>query len=228
MSVPPPPPQPPGRAGVPSHPPVPLGDPPGPAAAGVAQAGSPVGYGVTCTPPWSPTAGKVLGINNAHCFPLMNITDLPGRQLRAPAGGAGASPASPRPGTPPAPTCRGSPQAAGPCLHPIAACHCPGYRWGPWAEPGEGGARGYQGLRAVRRGGSLPLLTHPPPCPRTGSGLVGRGIHSWWERKSRGPKDARSSPAPRSCRVTPVPVPGPQQHPLPAVGPGLGQGTARV
>lgn len=184
---PPPPPQPPGRAGVPSHPPVPLGDPPGPAAAGVAQAGSPVGYGVTCTPPWPPTAGKVLGINNAHCFPLMNITDLPGRQLRAPAGGAGASPASPRPGTPPAPTCRGSPQAAGPCLHPIAACHCPGYRWGPWAEPGEGGARGYQGLRAVRRGGPCPSS----PTPRR---VLAQGLASWGEGSIHGGRENPAAP----------------------------------
>lgn len=171
------PPKPPGRpgAGVPSHLPVPLwGSPPCPAAAGVALQGSPVGYGVTCTPPRPPTAGKVLGIHNAHCFPLMNITDSPGRQLRAPAGEAGASPASPRPGTP-QPRLPGVPAVAGKStgLAPAFSPPLPVTPVTPTGVPEQNQGWGVQGLGTVPRGG--PYTSSPPP-------LTSHGVQPCGER----------------------------------------------
>lgn len=150
--------------GSPPTPGIPRG-PTGPAAAGVTPLGSPRGvWGhLHPTPAAPPPAGKVLGINNAHCFPLMNITDLPGRQLRAPAGGAGASPAFPRPGTPlPSPDVPGVPAAARQS-EGLAAAFTPLPPWvslGSWSKT-RGKLGGVQGL-GVSPGGSLPLLTSPP------------------------------------------------------------------
>lgn len=53
------------------------------------------------------------------------------------------------------------------------------------------------------------LLLTSPPCLCTGYGHVGRGIGLCWERKSRGPKDARSSPSSTELRGDPSPCPQP-------------------
>lgn len=215
------PPEPPGRAGagVSSHPRYPSGTHRSCCRGGDTARVPPWGMGSPAPHPCGPPpAGKVLGINNAHCFPLMNITDLPGRQLRAPAGGAGASPAFPRPGTPlPSPDVPGVPAAARQS-EGLAAAFTPLPPWvslGSWSKT-RGKLGGVQGL-GVSPGGSLPLLTSPL-YPRTGSGCGGRWVGSCWERNALSPEDARSSPARQRCRVTPVP--GPQQCPLPTEGPG--------
>lgn len=157
----PPGPEPPSRAGagVPSHcPRFLLGDP-----RGWHCPGPPWAVGVTCTPSRPPMAGKGLGINNGHCFPLMNVTGSCG--LRP--GERGASPASPRPGNPqPRPAGGACGCGAGPRLDTAAACHCLGCRWGPWAELGDGGAGG---------GVSLPLLTSPLSLHR----VWPRGKRDW-------------------------------------------------
>lgn len=129
-----------------------------------------MGYEVTCTPPRPPTTGKELGINNTHCFPLMNITDLQGRQLRAPAGGAGGSPASAHPGTP-QPRLPGVPAVVGKSvglapafspLLPVAPVTPTGV---PEQNQGETGG-GVQGLGTVPGGG--PCTSSPPPVSSHG------------------------------------------------------------
>lgn len=200
----PPGPEPPSRAGVPSHCPwFLLGDP-----RGWHCPGSPWAVGVTCTPPRPPMAGKGLGINNGHCFPLMNVTGSCG--LRP--GERGASPASPRPGNPqPRPAGGACGCRAGPRLDTAAACHCLGCRWGPWAELGDGGAGG----------GGVPATPHLPL-------VLAQGLAPWEEGLVGAGRETPAAPrmlraAQQSCKVPSDPVPVPQQCPWP----GLGQGTAQ-
>jgi len=210
--------EPPGRAGVPFHPPlplpVPLGDPPLRCCSGGGTARVPPGVGVTCTPPRPPTAGRALRVNTAHCLPLMNIADS-GRQLRAP-GHRLPPPAR----DPPIPS-------AGLPGVPTAA----GRAWG-WALPlprrGLLPSAGSWGLREGGRTGGSP---RGGPCPSSPPPRVlAQGLAAWGEGSVRAgrenPKDAQSSPGPWSRGVTPVPVPSPQQRPLPAAGPGPGRGSA--
>lgn len=133
--------------------------------------GTPWGMGSPAPQLGPPAAGKVPGINNAHCFPLMNITEVAGRQLRAPAGGAGTSPASLRPGTPqlqPAegPRIKGkSVEVAG--AFSTAACHHPGCHGGPWAE-----LAGSLEMFPTE----IPTCPRLPSCPHTGAGERDRGV----------------------------------------------------
>lgn len=191
------------RGPSPTPPPVPLGDPPVLLPRGWHCPGPPVGYGVTCTPPRpprTPTAEKVLGINNAHCFPLMNITDLPGRQLRAPAGGAGASPASPRPGTPPSPGPPGVPPSVGkstesaPAFTPSLPATAPAVPGVPQQNQGvTGGCAGAEG--GVPGGGPCP--SSPPPV----------SLNGVWPRSERGWFVlGEKLPQPRGCLEHPGPA----------------------